>query len=494
MTTITSKLQSKFFDLWPAPSPPPFPTSPSRLAGSTPEATQKLRELLKLNHDNWHIFYDDVGRHDHMTHHLLALWSLGADAQILQAGYDLHVELQRPLGGEQAEGITQENFLDHLGDRTYYKAYMDFFTDVVHEKGAVSALEEYVFTTKMNFGSTNKEGKHPEMLNRFISGVLHAIIHMGYGAEFGVPGMSVEGLAQIAVNPASNGTLVPRSLFTESNGINGSHQTHDTHAFTVLARILKDQRFEVKFGSFMTIYQEVMASCGDACVEYAKDWLSDQHPSPDLVQQKIQELEWMLTMMCVVPGFEEGKEYNADFIAMHFVTSSIFLQSLVPSLSPQSQVLLLRTFFSACIAWWTMLGRPELDLETFFTKTTASPNFEGRIPSPSEFALASSSHPAVTINPNPWLHIIQQAIVHPDDHVSKFQRAMYHYAARHGSTHPGYFANTELPGANKIDGTLFVRGAALAAQRLAREVDELPKEMTFWDRRTFHRGITENIY
>lgn len=31
------------------------------------------------------------------------------------------------------------------------------------------------------------------MLNRFLAGVLHPIIHTGYGAEFGLPGMLVEG-------------------------------------------------------------------------------------------------------------------------------------------------------------------------------------------------------------------------------------------------------------------------------------------------------------
>ncbi|KAK7047450.1 hypothetical protein VNI00_006681 [Paramarasmius palmivorus] len=480
---------TKFPDLWPVPSAPPFLSSPTRIAGVTPEATQKLRDLLKLNHENWHIFYDAVGRHDHMTHHLIALWSLGADANVLQAAYDLHVVLQVPVGGENAESITKENVFDHLGDRMYYKAYMDFFTEVVRERGPVATIEEYVFSDKANFESTNKDGKHPEMLNRFHGGLLHAIIHVGYGVEFGIPGMVVEGLAQTAVNEASNAAMIPPSLFVQPDTVNGasSPAKNNLHAFTVLGRVLKDERFEIKFEDFRSAFIQIIIKCGSACANYATDWLPDMHPSPELMQQKIQELEWAATVMSVVPGFEEGKEYNADFVGMHLVTSSVFMGSLVPSLEPRSQALLLRAYFAVLIAVWTLLGRPQLDFESFFA---TSPAFEGphHVPAPTKFALAPST------NPNPWLDIIHQALVHPDDHVSKFQRAMHHYALKYGSVHAGQFANTELSGADKIDGTLFVKGAMLTAQRVAQEVDELPDQMSFWDRRTYRREVIENVY
>ncbi|KAI3605299.1 hypothetical protein WG66_013067 [Moniliophthora roreri] len=476
-TNSNNEAETKSFDLWPIPSSSHFP--------STPEATQKLRELLKLNHKNWHIFYDEIGRHDRITHNLLALWSLGSNAEVLQSAYNLHVKLQSPIGGERTEQITKENVWDHLGDRAYYKAYLDFFTSVVRDMGPAAALEEYVFSEKANFGSKNKEGKYPEMLNRFLGGVLHAVIHVGYGAEFGLPGMWVEGLAQAAVNEASSGTLTPPSLFeaTESTAL-AKKDKNGVHAFTILTRVLKDKRFEIQFDNFFATFQSVMNQCGAACVEYTEDWL----PSPnslEMIQQKIQELEWALTLMCVVPGFQgEEKEYNADFLAMHFVTSSLFLRPLVSFLSPRSQVLLLRTYFSSCLAVWTILGRPQLDLEGFF----ASPlHPESSSVAKHKFALATNT------NPNPWLDVFARAIVHPDDHVPKFQRAMYVYATRYGST-AGFFANTELSGAERIDGTLFVRGAWLTAKRLGREVDKVPKEICFWDRRGLRKGVVGDVY
>lgn len=56
--------------------------------------------------------------------------------------------------------------------------------------GLTECLEEYVFSAAANFGN---DGEHPAMLSRFMSGVIHPFIHIGYGAEFGLLGMSAEG-------------------------------------------------------------------------------------------------------------------------------------------------------------------------------------------------------------------------------------------------------------------------------------------------------------
>ena len=75
----------------------------------------------------------------------------------------------------------------------YYRAYLQFFTKVLSEKGAAATLEEYIFSPKANI-EPPKSGQPPmEMTNRLFSGLLHPLIHTGYGAEFGLPGMFAEG-------------------------------------------------------------------------------------------------------------------------------------------------------------------------------------------------------------------------------------------------------------------------------------------------------------
>lgn len=72
---------------------------------------------------------------------------------------------------------------------------MNFFTCYFREKGISSSLEEFIFSPKANLG-TNPQlafDEQPQMLNRLLSGILHPMIHSGYGAEFNLLGMVIEG-------------------------------------------------------------------------------------------------------------------------------------------------------------------------------------------------------------------------------------------------------------------------------------------------------------
>lgn len=54
-------------------------------------------------------------------------------------------------------------------------------------------MEEYIFSTKANFSSVSQNGQHPQMACRFLELIMHPMIHFGYGIEFGLPGMMIEG-------------------------------------------------------------------------------------------------------------------------------------------------------------------------------------------------------------------------------------------------------------------------------------------------------------
>lgn len=76
----------------------------------------------------------------------------------------------------------------------YYKAYLAFFTDAVQLKGTSAALEQYLFSEGANRDpSIDSDEKQPQMFTRLLSGLLHPLIHVGYGVEFGNPGMVIEG-------------------------------------------------------------------------------------------------------------------------------------------------------------------------------------------------------------------------------------------------------------------------------------------------------------
>ena len=74
--------------------------------------------------------------------------------------------------------------------------------------------------------------------------------------------------------------------------------------------------------------------------------------------------------------------------------------------------------------------------------------------------------PNLNLTPNPWLPIIQTTLVHPNEHLPKIQRALAHYAQVYGTVEAGTFADTELEGAELLDGSVFIRVAGETANKI----------------------------
>ncbi len=87
--------------------------------------------------------------------------------------------------------------LTEISFHSNYNAYLNFFSYVLSENDVDigEVLEKYIFSEKFNFDKNQKgdDKPHPEMLNRFYAGLLHPMIHTGYGVEFGLKGILAEG-------------------------------------------------------------------------------------------------------------------------------------------------------------------------------------------------------------------------------------------------------------------------------------------------------------
>ncbi|RDB21723.1 Oxidoreductase AflY [Hypsizygus marmoreus] len=485
-------------DLFPAPKPlestgPASLPTPAVWPGISPASTQALRNALQVNHEKWHVYFDLQGFHNHIAHYVLALWTLGAPAEIISAAYaSLEGEQMRVI--ESPGKITRENFGIHLGDHRYWKAYIAFFRDVMKTKSVSEVLEEYVFDIKANFdGGENGQ----EMLNRFLDMLLHPIIHTGYGIELGIPGMVIEGLASTAVHNTTASVLIRPSLWSTSIERSIESLTlqeaplnnKNIHAFTVLARILNDPRFHgiTLDDTAAAMYSLTLTRWGDAIREHADAW-SYNASDPAEVARKIEELAWANTIIYGVAGWDKATgDFNADFFGMHLVTSTIFLPTIAAHLKPASQERLLRAYFVVCLSWWIMRGRPGFDIKGFFAQDTAYPLPQSSTPSVTTPLIVSPESPQAH-TPNPWFHIIQHALTNPDDHLPKLQRALAHWGSVYGSRKAGKadFEGTELEGAESLDGSLFLRVAGLTKARMVRLREEHVEGPRYWDRRGFY--------
>ena len=312
--------------------------------------------------------------------------------------------------------------------------------------------------------------------------------------------MGPQGLAQAAVHDAPAKESISPSLFSPNstsvddvtNRLSSFaldvpaltdtpivSKTGGVHAFDIVARILKDDRFNHRApADFVKQLIEILIEYFPMVREHAEQWTVDlNHPGE--VERKMEELVWLSSLVYGVGG-STPNGFQSDFflcvtsaltcrrwrtmstdsyvyVRMHMVTSSLFLPSLIAYLSPRSQVLLLRGYLVTVLTWWVMRGRPALNIKSFMTNTSVEPSV------PTTPAPKTPLTTETTPTPNPFLPILQSAITHPNDHFIKIQRTFAHYDTLYGRRPAGYFKGTELEDAELLDGSLFLRASLLTA-------------------------------
>lgn len=168
---------------------------------------------------------------------------------------------------------------------------------------------------------------------------------------------------------------------------------------------------------------------------------------------------------------------------MHFVTSSMFIPNLVlansrhcqtldPPLSLRSRVALLRGFINQCAHWYVALGRAPVPIGNFYAVTDAlvfanAPASETRGVAQRNMGTLTQterySSPA-----SAWARIWPSIIAHPNEHLVKLVRALGAFSQMYGGRGKGHYigASGTHPEAGVVDGTLFVRAAALTMQKM----------------------------
>ncbi|KAL4062790.1 hypothetical protein V8B97DRAFT_2012212 [Scleroderma yunnanense] len=483
--------------LFPGVQPPPSLLAPARIPNNGPEARAVLLKSLRDNHERSHVFFNQFSFHNHSTHHLIAIYALGAPGPLISAAYqDTHLDHMRvAFVAPEDVVITDENFTDYLGNDHYYNAYIKYFHRVVLEPGATtsSILEKYLFSEHYNIRRPMEGAQQPEMLNRFLEVLLHPIIHVGYGAEFGIPGMIAEGLAWTSVHPAGATTLISRLLFTPERTTPLTELEKQEpewmpksgtrlRALNILSLMLRDPRF---FGSRVLDKHEFAAMLethGEIFNKYAEMWDCQIESQEDL-ERYLEEIIFAAVLMYGV-GSWDGNDaaYRADFFTAHIVTSALFLPSLCAHVTHRSQTLLLRAHFLTSITWWVVRGRPGFPLKDF-TSTPLPPiqnspsskyptTLPGNQPTVSADALPSVDSPYALV-PNPWYPILENALVHPNEHLCKVQRALAHFGTLYSHREAGFVMESLRkdgvdvdPNYAYLDGSVFLRVAWLTSAAL----------------------------
>lgn len=83
---------------------------------------------------------------------------------------------------------------------------MNFFKDKIVEKGVSQVLEDFIFSRGANIA--DGAAQQPVMLARFFAMLMHPLLHIGNGLEFGLPGMVIEG----KITPLSDETSITKRV------------------------------------------------------------------------------------------------------------------------------------------------------------------------------------------------------------------------------------------------------------------------------------------
>ena len=115
------------------------------------ESFDKANELLKLNHEQWHIFFNDRGFHNHTAHYLLTALALGRTPEQLDKAFHYQENIQRPrdfpkVDREIKDMSKPENFLACMSKAEYFNDYTLFFEAEISKRGVGPVLKEYLFS------------------------------------------------------------------------------------------------------------------------------------------------------------------------------------------------------------------------------------------------------------------------------------------------------------------------------------------------------------
>ncbi|KEF52247.1 uncharacterized protein A1O9_11487 [Exophiala aquamarina CBS 119918] len=113
-------------------------------------SASRTMSLLQRNHKDFHIFWNDLGYHNHQVHFLLTAYALGAGVDRIQHAFDANTAYQRPNSPPNEDRISKleddSYFLKLLGKKmgegTYFSDFRTFFERKMLKEGWQKVFEQ----------------------------------------------------------------------------------------------------------------------------------------------------------------------------------------------------------------------------------------------------------------------------------------------------------------------------------------------------------------
>lgn len=321
-----------------------------------PQASDNAKyasDLLQKNHENYHIYFNNDGFHNHIAHHLLTTYALAASPEDLQRHFDSNKTYQRPQEKIDQNIIAEmgdpAKFTKYLGDEHQYNNFLHFFQGEIEKLGWQETLNRYVFSD---------DEVASKMLPLMFAGFLHPIIHLGFGVEFEQPAIIAEALAQ----GATHSNWIAKFFYQTEEAAAKNRSKPSKSMVELLDEIHNDKEIydAPRFKDGNKIRDGILARAGERMIGYA----SQYHIKPSELEEKTAE---MINAATYFTGGAQRKRHAVkfDFFFMHCVNCSIFYTTFLKQswLSDANKARLLEWKVWNDLAMYASRKSPEIHLD-----------------------------------------------------------------------------------------------------------------------------------
>ncbi|KAI9926056.1 hypothetical protein MW887_004515 [Aspergillus wentii] len=352
-------------------------------SGLSQASARKVSEVLQHDMENHHVYVNDIEFHNHIVHFMLTIFALGASPETIQDQYEREDRRQRPCMPRDEKVIAsftdKTEFMKHMYQEEHYANYLAFFQREIDAKGISDVLNQYLFA-----GDELAES----LLSRMFAGLVHPIIHLGFGVEFQQPAIIAQALAQASVHADYLG----RHFFTPAEKAAGGIGRYSNNTLVqIMDRMRADRKVaaSVHYEDSDKFQEGLLKRARDEVIQHCSQWTV----SEDQLEDKMAEMINTATQ-------NPKKQIKLDFFYIHAVNLSLLLKAFMDTsyLCTQNKVRLLE-----------MKGR--MDLLIWASRNMPQPQIDD-----------VNSHPIHM----GWPEVFTKAYTHrtDDGHLAKFVRAV----------------------------------------------------------------------
>ncbi|RMZ78669.1 hypothetical protein DV738_g3766, partial [Chaetothyriales sp. CBS 135597] len=372
--------------------------------GLTQASAQLVSELLTQNHTLYKTRWKDT-LHNHLVHHLLALWALGATPTEIQDMWDYNVRYQDAMNeGHPAANASGRRLKDPatfqkcLGIDDCYPDFLQFFEDEIEDKGMEAVIREYLlqgderandilgrmFAGSLILISPDSLQKLKVSLIRFLSlsrliaeALAGACVHENWPKTFLIP---TEEYARTHPSEVSRSMLELVEGLSENADI--ASGTKETDPFNKIPDGFLKRVTPAQLVPYLARFQV--------------------QPEPIDLREKMADMMHTTTYM-LAAAQRPGKQAAMDFVTLHAVTLAVFFPAILaqPWLSNAEKARLLEATVRVDAVMYASTGCPRLYANQVVNYTPRRPS-------------------------DGWTELIHRAnVYHDEGHAVKLIRSLY---------------------------------------------------------------------